>query len=189
MTAGTILKDIYTSLSAVLAANVEELSVSGAITSFSPALVNPGPSVVLSIYPYQIHKNLYMANEEPIRTGFGTMTPSPLTVDVYFSFTPFSATEYAEITVLEKIMSTFNDHPILDSSNLKGNLIANGNDVLRIVPVNMNTDEINKFWSLFSKPYKLFSTYMITPVRIPSSLSSTFTRVVQVDTEFSSIGE
>ncbi len=187
MVPGTVLKDIYTSLSALLQANVSELSASGSITSQSPAQINAGPGVILSIFPYQIHHNPFMANEQPVRVAFDTMHPAPLVLDTYYAFTPFSTTEYAELTVMEKIMGTFYDHSMLQGSDLKGNLMENGNDVLRVIPVEMNTDEINKLWSLFSKPYKQFVSYMVTPVKIPSLESSTFKRVVQKDIEFSYI--
>lgn len=188
MAAGTVMKDVYTSLAAVLQANVSELASSQSITSQSPSVVNAGPGIILSIFPFQVRHNQFLANELPVREGLTTMRPAPLALDVYYAFTPFSTTEFSEATVVEKIVSTFHDYPVLRGDDLKGNLVVNGNEELKIVPVEMSTDDTNKLWSLFSKPYKTFVSFMVTPVRIASSRTSQFTRVIEKGIDYSRIG-
>ena len=104
--------------------------------------------------------------------------------------TPFSNNTETELIIIEKLMSLFYDNAVLRGDQLEGNLVANGNDALRIVPDDLSVDEIEKLWTAFpNKAYRLSVPFIVSPVCIPSSRLKVVPPVIQKDIEFSLIKE
>lgn len=179
----TIFRDVGDTLKKILKDNVTELSEENSILFESPAdIAQPTTTAKLSIFLYQIIKNPYLSNAEPEPVGTTQMQYPPLSVDLFYLFTPYAQNKETEFIILEKIMLIFHDNPILKGQMLQGNLMASGNDEIRVVPNVLTLEELNKLWGMLpNKSYKLSVSYMLTPVRIPSEKTKDITRVIEKD--------
>ncbi len=167
----TILRDVGDSIKALLQPNISGLQTDSIIFD-SPAAIDAAglTSIKLSVYLYQVVHNNFLRNMEPEPVGLDKMKYPPLTLDLYYLFTPYAGDRETELIVMEQLMQTLYDNARIRGTALKGNLIASGNEDIRIVPNGLSLEELNKLWGIFpSKPFKLCMAYILTPVRIPSA--------------------
>ena len=104
-------------------------------------------------------------------------------LDLYYLLTPFAKERDDEFDILERVIRTFYDNAHLRGSNLKG-CLDSGNEELRMVPNPLSLEDLNNLWSTFSKPFKTCLSYLITPVRIPSTRELEAPRVVRKDDHY-----
>ena len=84
--------------------------------------------------------------------------------------TPYGASRENEFAIFERIMQILHAKAALNGPYLLGTLADNGNTNIRIEPIHLSMDEINKLWSIFpNKPYRLSLYYQLTSVRILSA--------------------
>ena len=85
-----------------------------------------------------------------------------------------------------QIMRAFYDSPILSGSHImREELDKTGNLELKISFNQMSLEEINHLRSQFSgKPYRLSLSYLVSPVRIPSSIEEEEQLVQVKDAEY-----
>ncbi len=184
----TVFRDVHESLKSLIQSRVSELASSSTITYESPSELSPGATPLLSLFFFQLGYNASLRNTPPSRSGLDTRVETPLLLDMMFLLTPFSNSKETELGILEKLSQTFYDTPVLRGDLLLGNLKEEGHEELRIVPHEMGLEEINKLWTSFAnKAYRMGLVYTVTPVRINSSRSETFTRVISRNVQTSEI--
>lgn len=164
-----IFIDIGNTIKDFIRNNISELKQPGSIVFDSPAEIDPPGTPMLSIFLYQIVENSFLKNIGPEFVQNDQFRRSPLTIDLYYIFTPYARDRENELIIMEKIMQLFHDNSVLKGDLLKGKLKDCGNDEIRIFSNNLSFEEINKLWERFpSKAFKLSAAYMLSPVRIPS---------------------
>lgn len=164
-----ILRDISLTLKNLLT-SISELNANTIIFK-SPAEIDTATdgTRLLSVFLYQIVENNYLKNVGPQPVDLDKMQYPPLTLDLYYMFTPYDNDKENELIILEKVMQIFHDTPVLKGDMLKDSLKGTGNDKIRVIPNNLTFEEINKVWERFpNKAYKLSASYILTPVSIPS---------------------
>ncbi len=185
-----IILDIGDSLRNLLLKKISELPDENAIVLDSPADIETNSNTRLSIFLYQIVENSFLKNIGPEYVGRNEMRNPPLFLDFYYLFTPYAKNRETELIIIEKLLQVFYDNPVLKKELLKGSLKESGNDEIRIVPNNVNFEEINKLWERFpNKAFKLSVSCILTPVRIPSEKPLTMiTRVMEKEIDIHEIG-
>lgn len=181
----SILLDIGDSLRDLLLKKVNELSDENSIVLDSPGEIEPNSNTKLSIFLYQIVENSYLKNIEREPIGRDRMRFPPLLLDLHFLFTPYAKNRETELIIIEKLLQVFHDDPVLKKDLLKESLKESGNEEIRIIPNNINPEEMNKLWERFpNKSFKLSLSYILTPVRIPSEKPPTIIkRVIRKEIE------
>jgi len=161
--------DIGNTLKDLIQNNVSELKQPGSIVFDSPAEIDPPGTPMLSIFLYQIVENSFLKNEEAEYIQPDKFRKPPLTIDLYYIFTPYARDKENELIIMEKILQLFHDNSVLKGDLLKGRLKDNGNDKIRIFSNNLTFEEINKLWERFpNKAFKLSAAYTLSPIRISS---------------------
>ena len=186
----TILLDISESLRDLILKKIDELPDENSIVLDSPADIEPNSITRLSIFLYQIVENSFLKNAGPKYVGINQMRNPPLSIDLHYLFTPYAKNRETELIILEKLMQVFHDNPVLKGELLKESLKVSGNDEIRIVPNNVNFEEINKLWERFpDKAFKLSLSCIITPVYIPSEKPPvTIKRVMEKEIDIYELG-
>lgn len=177
----TVLRDVGETLKQILQSNIPELKNNQSSVVFeSPADIVTSGSTILSIFLYQIVENGFLRNIEPEPIDITKMRYPPLTLDLYYLFTPYAQDRETELLIIEELMQIFHDTSVLRGNSLKNNLVSAGNNEIRIIPNSLTFDEINKLWERFpNKSYKLSVSYILSPVRIPSAKDpANITRVI-----------
>ncbi len=188
MGAHTVLRDVGETLKKLLQENIPELSDEKSITFDSPGEIESTTAPRLSVFLYHIAENSYLRNTEPESVNITQIQYPPITLDLYYIFTPYAQNRDTALIILEGLVQTLYDHSVFKGDILQGNLAANGNDKIRITPNNLSLDELNKLWSIFpNKSFKLSVSYMFTPVKIPSGRKKDITRVLEKDIAFYSM--
>jgi hypothetical protein len=180
----SVIKDVGESLQNLLKDKIFELSAPDSIIFDSPADIESGKTPKLSIFLYQIVENSLLRNAECEPVGIDKMRYPPLIIDLHFLFTPYANNRVTEFIIFEKVMQILFDHPVLSS------LKRNGNEEIRIVPNNISFEDLNKLWERFpNKSFKLSTSYILTPVKIPSSkLPKDIKRVLEKNIDYYRIG-
>jgi hypothetical protein len=181
----TVLRDVSNTLKELLLSKVSGPATPDSVVFESPADIVPpkGSTKTLSIFLYQIVENGFLRNIEPEPIETTQMRYPPLTLDLYYLFTPYATDKENELLMMEDIMQTFHDFSVLRGEALKGGLVMAGNHEIRVIPNNFTFEEINKLWERFpNKSYKLSVSYILSPVRIPSAKEpAKITRIVKRD--------
>jgi len=187
----SVIKDVSESLQVLLRNNISELSADDSIIFDSPADLESGMTPKLSIFLYQIIENSFLRNAESEPVGIDKMRYPPLIIDLHFLFTPYANNRVTEFIIFEKVMQILFDYPVLRGKMLHGSLNGNGNEEIRIVPNNISFEDINKLWERFpNKSFKLSTSYILTPVRIPSSKKlEKIKRVLEKNIDYYRLGE
>lgn len=180
----TVLRDAGETLKKLVMKNIQELSDESSVLFVSPAEMEAATTPKLSIFLYRASENSHFRNAE--REVSGTvaikqkMLYPPLAMDLAYLFTPYAQNRETELIIMERLMQTFYDYAALRGDILQGCLRETGNNELRIVPNTLSLEDLNKLWGIFpNKAFKLSASYMLTPVRIPSSRETTVTRVAE----------
>jgi len=178
----TVIRDVSTSLKTLLKENVAELNDDNFITFGSPSDVD-ATNISLSMCLYYLTESPSMRNSEkdPI-VGTNQFYAPPAYLDLYYLMTPYAKDRDTELLILGKIFQLFHEHAVLSDNDLKGNLIACGNEKIRISYNNLSLQDIKQLWEVFpGKPAKLSLSYLVSPVRLPSEQIMTIPRVLERD--------
>ncbi len=190
MASFTIIRDVSATLKTLIQDKISELTASDAVKFESPAELTAGSSPQLSVFLYKVRHNSFLRNVPPVPLSATEMGYTPLSLDLLYLFTPFSNNIETEFVIVEKLMQAFHDTSELSGALLQGNLVEDGNTELRLVPDDLNLDEMNKLWTAFpGKAYRLGVSYQVTPVRIPSSRTQTMDRVITREIQYSIGGQ
>ena len=142
----------------------------------SPFDMIEGATNRLSVYLYSIKPNIEQRNNPPevvYTDAFKTdvkLQRFNLTMDLYYMITPFGTSRRNEYAILERIVQILNINATLSGAMLKGTLPDNNNTEIRVEPLSLSLDEVNKLWSIFpNKSHKLSLFYQLTPVNVTSA--------------------
>lgn len=142
----------------------------------SPFDMLDGSANRLSVYLYSLRPNTEQRNKEPEIIYVETPGPKAkvqkfnVVMDLFYMITPFGTSRRNEYAILERIVQVLNINAVLKGAMLKGTLAANNNKEVRIQPLSLSLDEINKLWSIFpNKSHKPSLFYQLTPVNIASA--------------------
>jgi hypothetical protein len=140
----------------------------------SPADVNPTTPGALSIFLYSIAPNNFLRNTGSTilsrNSSNASIRAQDMLLDLYFMITAYAQTKDTEYAILERVIQMLNDNPVIQGGNLSQGLIDNGNSDIRIEPIHVSMDELNKLWSIFpNKSYRLSVFYLLNPVRMIST--------------------
>lgn len=182
----TVLRDAGETLKKLVMKNIQELSDENSVLFVSPAEMEAATTPKLSIFLYQTSENAHFRNAGMEASGplalKQKMQYPPLAVDLSYLFTPYAQNRETELIIMERLMQTFYDNAALRGDILQGCLQQAGNSELRLVPNALSLEDLNKLWGIFpNKAFKLSASYLLTPVRIPSSRETLATRVVEKD--------
>lgn len=184
----TVIRDVSISLKDLIKANVPELYDDSFITYDSPSDVDSA-NTKLSMYLYYLTENPSMRNsEKEASVGTNQFKYPPAYLDLYYLMTPYAKDRETELLILGKIFQLFHEHSLLIDSDLKGNLIACGNEAIRISYNNLTLQDIKQLWEVFpGKPAKLSLSYLVSPVRLPAEKTITIPRVLERDLDIHKI--
>jgi len=145
----------------------------------SPADVDLTTPDAVSIFLYSVSPNQFLRNTGPSilsrNPNSVEMRAQDVLLDLYFMITAYAQTKDSEFAILERVIQMLHDYPLIEGVSLTTGLVENENTHVRIEPINLSMDDLNKLWSIFpQKSYRLSMFYQLTPVRMKSSLVSTF---------------
>ncbi len=176
-----IIRDVSESLKTTIQQNIDELKAEDAITFQAPGQFDPGVRTCLSLYLYQIEYNAYLRNAPPevVRNDDGSFMEvrAPVTVDLRYLMAPYSASAETELVIIDQLAQLFYDEATVAAT---GSLQTSDNNNILITPDLQNLREIRDLWTSFpGQPYKLALYYLMSPVRIPSTVRHSIGRVFQ----------
>lgn len=130
----------------------------------------------ISFFLYQIVENIYLKNEVPQRIDNTRLQQHPpLSLDLMYMITPFGP---EKTVILGRIMQILLDNAVLYGTDLKKGLEGLDEEI-KILFNPISLDDLTKIWSAFKEAsYRLSVSYIVTPVRIESTISMDMTRVV-----------
>jgi hypothetical protein len=178
----TVIRDVSTSLKTLIKENVLELNDDNYISFGSPSDID-STNICLSMCLYYLTESPSMRNseKEPI-AGTNLFNDPPAYLDLYYLMTPYAKDRDTELLILGRIFQLFHEHAVLTGNDLKGNLIASGNEKIRISYNNLSLQDIKHIWEVFpGKPAKLSLSYLISPVKMPAEKQITIPRVLVRD--------
>jgi len=118
---------------------------------------------------YQITENHYLKNEEMQRIDHTHLQRPPMALDIFYLITPFGEKKN---TLLGKVMQILQDNVIIYNTDLEKD------EEIRILFNPVSLDDLTKIWSAFKdRQFRLSVSYMITPVRIDSTIKFGVQRV------------
>lgn len=178
---GLIIREVGEILKQTLMARITELPDDSYYTFDSPAEIDMGTRLILSIFLYQIQGNDYLKNGYREPTGVSNQyRDPPVVLDLYYLFTPFADNRETEWMILESIAQIFGHKGVIAAGGSTV-LVASGNEEIRIAPGGLSFQEATEMWSSFpSQPLKLSMSYLVSPVRIPVEETVVIPRVEQV---------
>lgn len=166
----TVFKDVGEALRKLICENIAELLDENSVVFDSPGDIDASNKTKLSIFMYHVVENKHLRNAPASMVGDREMEKyPPLTLDLHYLFTPYAQQRETELLILAGIMKVFHENSVLSGELLDGQLLENANEEIRIVPMTLNLDEMNKLWSTFpNKALKPAASYVASPVRISS---------------------
>lgn len=171
----TVIRDVSASLKALIKVNVPELNDDSYISFGSPSDIDSA-ALTLSMYLYYLTETHNMRNseKEPI-PGTNQFYAPPSYLDLYYLMTPYAKDRDTELLILGRIFQLFHEHAVLSGDDLKGNLLASGNEQIRISYNNLSLQDLKQLWEVFpGKPAKLSLSYVIPAVKMPAVQAITY---------------
>lgn len=196
MAGSSVIRDVDDTLINVLRDNMRaDLAPYDPVISI--VLISPGEvvgnDVRLSLYMYQITENVHMKNMEIQNIDPGTLTSSPLALDISYILTAYPVQRDGQTLtdmtmeahrLLGRAMQVFQDHTILSGTVLKGDLATN-NEELHLTLNPLNLDDITKIWNTFQgKVWRPSVCYLVTPVLLESTSKISVQRVVTKEIDY-----
>ncbi len=123
-------------------------------------------SNVLSLCLYRVNINEHLRN---LRQGSEfPQREVPLSLDLHYLMTVWSKSAVAEQLILAWAMRQLHSHPILDSSYLSTQANWDIEEVVQIIPAELNHEDMMRIWDAIKPPYRLSFGYVARVVRIES---------------------
>jgi hypothetical protein len=166
-------EEIGTTLSSAGRAMIELLKgeagfSDGDIVMKSP--VDAGATAKLALFLYQVQPNACLRNAEPQAAGPDALRAPPLPLDLHYLVTPLSQDPDTALGHLESVMRVFHDHPVMQAPRLPPDMVAAGNEAVRITPQVLSLEDTNRLWAMLpNKAFCLSASYLVSPVLVQSS--------------------
>jgi hypothetical protein len=94
------------------------------------------------------------------------MRPVPLSVDLHFLVSFWAKSADNEHLALAWTMRQLHDVPVLDSSILSREAAWTSEDVIQLIPEEIETEEMMRIWDTLEPKYRLSLSYIARVVRI-----------------------
>jgi hypothetical protein len=121
-------------------------------------------SVRVLIFLYRASMNQHLRN---VGRSLGPgMRPVPLSVDLHYLFSFWAKSGENEQLVLAWTMRQLHDVPVLDSSILSREAAWNAEDLIQLIPEEIETEELMRIWDTLEPNYRLSLSYIARVVRI-----------------------
>lgn len=155
---------------------VGNLNVSLIAPDESPTGGGSGPRI--NLFLYKVLENTYMRNMDwQLKQGtVNELTPAPLSLNLFYLMTPYATSgdsNTRNITaqeVLGDAMRVFHENPIFDvDDGYLAEELTTAREQIKIMPSQLDMDELSKIWSTFSEPFRLSVPYEVSVVQIDQS--------------------
>lgn len=136
----------------------------------SPADIVVGASPLVAVFLYQVTENAMMKNQELLRLNAKEWKYPPTVFDLSYLLIPYAQSRETEQHLLGQILQILGSATSLSGLGLQGSL-GGTSEELRVRFHAMPLDEMLRLWDAFDgKPYKVCASYVVSPVRLDSSL-------------------
>ena len=153
----------------------------------SPKELGGGGPTTVSLWLYRVTRDPDLLNRPGQRPAPNQRQPQPLPIHLYYLLTPMSAQPDDEQVLLGKILQVFNDHAVLQGSDLKDEL-AGSAEHLRLTLETLTLEELTRIWYSLEEPYRISVTYLVQVVLIDSDIDALETSPVKIrETVYSEI--
>lgn len=174
--------------------NLNLITKKESIVLASPGEIPLNQDVQLSLFLYQILKNVHLTNQEMQIKDYSTLTFPPIALDLYYMLTayPHGTHELTDMIrqehkILGRAIQILNKNQTLLGSVLKGSLQGSG-DEIHVMLTSMNLDDMTKIWTTFQgKPFRTSVCFLVTPVLIDSTSEIGVQRVISKETDYNII--
>jgi hypothetical protein len=121
-------------------------------------------SVRVLIFLYRASMNQHLRNVG--RSLDPGMRPVPLSVDLHYLVSFWAKSGENEQLVLAWTMRQLHDVPVLDSSILSREAAWSAEDLIQLIPEEIETEELMRIWDTLEPNYRLSLSYIARVVRI-----------------------
>lgn len=189
MSESTVIGDIGRTLKILLETDpwtgiipIPDITLKSPKEIMEDAKIDPGNPNKVSIFLYQISESAYLKNQEPYRIDHSVLRRlPPLTLDLSYLVTPYSADKTDEKIILGKVMQIFAENAILSGTMLQG-AISGTDEEMRLYLNPISLDDLTKVWSAFQDvAYRLSVCYLVTPVNIDPIREASMQRVITTE--------
>lgn len=128
----------------------------------------------INLFLYKVMENASLRNQDwqVKRDNTNQLMPTPLSLNLFYLMTPYASGDATtrNITaqeVLGDAMRVFHENPIFDVNGdyLAEDLVA-AREQIKIIPSQLDMDELSKIWSTFSEPFRLSVPYEVSVIQI-----------------------
>ncbi len=186
MSASTAIGMVGQSLQAFLEADMELLPAVD-VTLLAPD--EPSTSTRrINLWLCEIRENAHLRNKEweVSRTDPTRLTPPPLSLNLLYLMTPFAQSDpqFGNTTaheILGEAMRVFHQTPVVPEAHLVPGL-QDAREQVKIVPSQVDLDELSQLWSTFSEPFRLSVLYEVSVVQLDQTPAAERTMAQRVTT-------
>lgn len=174
MSASTAIGMVSESLRNLLVREMA-LDIEVNVTILAPDEAGPDPRINLFLYKIMESSTLRNLDWQPSRSAPNTVTPPPLSLNLYYLMTPY-ATNDAQTgnatahMVLGEAMRVFYENPILrtaaDAPPILVDGLADAREQIKITLNTLDVEELSQLWGTFSQPYRLSVLYEVSVVQL-----------------------
>jgi hypothetical protein len=182
----TLIRDVTVALRELLTQNIPGISVNLDLQDHSST------GMGVSLFLYSVNENPYLKNQEFEETGGSRLVHPPLILDLYYLIVPFSGggpppdiARENEQMILATVMRALYDNSRITGPQLGNSLIESGNTELRIISNELSLDQMSNLWTMIrNASYRLCVSYIVTPLKVPSTRELETRRVISKQLDF-----
>lgn len=170
-----VIHSIEEKLKALLEADevLNGISPKPAIFFDPPPKESPAAENRVYFFLYHIVENIYLKNEDSCRIDNTCLKNPPMYLDLHYLTILYGP---GRNLVLGRIMQIFYDHTTMRGTELG---LEEKDDEIKVLFDSISLDDLTKIWSSFKEAgYTLSVAYIVTPVRIDSTITTDVQRVV-----------
>ncbi len=126
----------------------------------------------INLFLYKVQENTFLRNKEweVSRSDPGRITPPPLSLNLFYLLTPYAQNDpqndnTAAHEILGEAMRVFHQEAVVPDEFLTSGL-QDAREQLRIIPGQLDLDELSQVWSTFGEPFRLSVPYEISVVQL-----------------------
>ncbi len=130
-----------------------------------------GDETRITLYLYSVTVNEFGRQQRPGQMSVDQQ--APLGLDLHYLLTAWAGNAQDEQITLAWAMRQLYQYPILDASSLSPEAGWGSDEVIRIVPSELPTEEMMRIWDALDPSYRLSVSYVARLVRLdPDTLTS-----------------
>ena len=124
----------------------------------------PDEDTRLTLYLYRVTVNEHSRQTRPVQMS--GQQQAPLGLDLHFLMTAWAGNALDEQITLTWAMRQLHEHPILDASSLAPEAGWATDEVIQIIPAELQTEDLMRIWDALDPSYRLSVSYIARLVRI-----------------------